>query len=139
MSEWVIIVGNAPNAKKSNTFRTPLTLEIHIHKRLLMYLVNQTYLTKVIISNLVFSFLENTYGFLQIILISCSLHLKSTYTTSWFSRSIVMINYSPFFYFFFRCKKEDNMAVIFMGFILVFLVCHLPRLLLNIHELATIR
>jgi len=38
-----------------------------------------------------------------------------------------------------RCKKEDNMAVIFMGFILVFLVCHLPRLLLNIHELATIR
>lgn len=38
-----------------------------------------------------------------------------------------------------RRKKEDNMAVIFMGFILVFLVCHLPRLLLNIHELATIR
>ena len=31
------------------------------------------------------------------------------------------------------------MAVIFMGFILVFLVCHLPRLLLNIHELATIQ
>jgi hypothetical protein len=27
-----------------------------------------------------------------------------------------------------RRKKEDNMAVIFMGFILVFLVCHLPRL-----------
>ena len=26
-----------------------------------------------------------------------------------------------------RRKKEDNMAVIFMGFILVFLVCHLPR------------
>ena len=38
-----------------------------------------------------------------------------------------------------RRKKEDNMAVIFMGFILVFLVCHLPRLLLNIHELATIQ
>jgi hypothetical protein len=37
-----------------------------------------------------------------------------------------------------RRKKEDNMAVIFMGFILVFLVCHLPRLLLNIHELFTI-
>ncbi len=38
-----------------------------------------------------------------------------------------------------RRKKEDNLAVIFMGFIIVFLVCHLPRLLLNIHELATIR
>ena len=37
-----------------------------------------------------------------------------------------------------RRKKEDNMAVIFMGFIIVFLVCHLPRLLLNIHELFTI-
>ena len=36
-----------------------------------------------------------------------------------------------------RRKKEDNMAVIFMGFILVFLVCHLPRLLLNMHELIT--
>ena len=31
------------------------------------------------------------------------------------------------------------MAVIFMGFILVFLICHSPRLFLNIHELATIR
>lgn len=38
-----------------------------------------------------------------------------------------------------RRKKEDNLAVIFMGFIMVFLMCHLPRLLLNIHELATIR
>ena len=38
-----------------------------------------------------------------------------------------------------RRKKEDNMAVIFMGFIIVFLVCHLPRLLLNIHELFTIK
>ena len=38
-----------------------------------------------------------------------------------------------------RRKKEDNMAVIFMGFILVFLVCHLPRLLLNIHELVTLQ
>lgn len=37
-----------------------------------------------------------------------------------------------------RRKKEDNLAAIFMGFIVVFLVCHLPRLLLNIHELATI-
>ena len=38
-----------------------------------------------------------------------------------------------------RRKKEDNLAAIFMGFIVVFLVCHLPRLLLNIHELATIQ
>ena len=38
-----------------------------------------------------------------------------------------------------RRKKEDNMAAIFMGFIVVFLVCHLPRLLLNIHELFTIK
>jgi hypothetical protein len=38
-----------------------------------------------------------------------------------------------------RRKKEDNMAVIFMGFILVFLICHFPRLLLNIHELVTIQ
>ncbi len=38
-----------------------------------------------------------------------------------------------------RRKKEDNLAAIFMGFIVVFLVCHLPRLLLNIHELVTIR
>ena len=38
-----------------------------------------------------------------------------------------------------RRKKEDNLAAVFMGFIIVFLVCHLPRLLLNIHELATIR
>lgn len=38
-----------------------------------------------------------------------------------------------------RRKTEDNLAIIFMGFILVFLVCNLPRLLLNIHELITIR
>ncbi len=31
-----------------------------------------------------------------------------------------------------RRKKEDNMAVIFMGFILVFLVCHLPRFQIQI-------
>ena len=34
---------------------------------------------------------------------------------------------------------EDQMATIFMGYILVFLVCHSPRLMLNIYELATIR
>ena len=38
-----------------------------------------------------------------------------------------------------RRKKEDNMAIIFLGFITVFLICHLPRLLLNIHELFTIQ
>ena len=33
---------------------------------------------------------------------------------------------------------EDNLAAVCMGFVLVFLVCHVPRLLLNIHELVTI-
>ena len=37
--------------------------------------------------------------------------------------------------------KQDNnaLAFIMMGYVLVFLVCHFPRLLLNIYELATIR
>lgn len=34
---------------------------------------------------------------------------------------------------------EDNLAAVCMGFVLVFLVCHFPRLLLNIHELITIK
>ena len=38
-----------------------------------------------------------------------------------------------------RRAHEDNLAMIFMGFILVFLVCHLPRMLLDIHELATMQ
>ena len=38
-----------------------------------------------------------------------------------------------------RRRFEDNLAAIFMGFVLVFLVCHFPRLLLNIHELVTLR
>ena len=38
-----------------------------------------------------------------------------------------------------RRRFEDNLAAIFMGFVLVFLVCHFPRLLLNIHELITLR
>eukprot|EP00094_Tigriopus_californicus_P013623 TCALIF_13180-PA protein Name:"Protein of unknown function" AED:0.08 eAED:0.08 QI:0/1/0.33/1/0/0.33/3/0/400 len=37
-----------------------------------------------------------------------------------------------------RRKNEDNLAVIFMGIILIFLICHFPRILLNIYELATI-
>ena len=43
-------------------------------------------------------------------------------------------------------KKEDQMrgqdralAFIMMGYVMVFLICHSPRLLLNIYELATIR
>lgn len=34
---------------------------------------------------------------------------------------------------------EDNLAAVCMGFVLVFLLCHVPRLLLNIHELITIK
>ena len=34
---------------------------------------------------------------------------------------------------------EDNLAAVCMGFVLVFLLCHSPRLLLNIHELITIK
>ena len=42
-------------------------------------------------------------------------------------------------------KKEDNarsensLAAIMMGYVLVFLICHSPRLILNLHELMTIR
>ena len=43
-------------------------------------------------------------------------------------------------------KKEDQMrgqdralAFIMMGYVMVFLICHSPRLLLNIYELATVR
>lgn len=38
-----------------------------------------------------------------------------------------------------RRRIESNLAAIMMGYVLVFLVCHSPRLLLNIHELAIIR
>ncbi len=34
-----------------------------------------------------------------------------------------------------RRKFEDNLAIIFMGIVLVFLVCHFPRILLSIHEM----
>ena len=34
-----------------------------------------------------------------------------------------------------RRSFEDNLAAIFMGFVSVFLICHFPRLFLNIHEL----
>ena len=34
---------------------------------------------------------------------------------------------------------EDNLAAIFMGFVFVFLICHMPRLFLNIHELIVMK
>ena len=34
-----------------------------------------------------------------------------------------------------RRSFEDNLAKIFLGFVFVFLICHTPRLFLNIHEL----
>ncbi len=37
-----------------------------------------------------------------------------------------------------RRRAEDNLAKVFMGFILVFLLCHSPRILLDIHELLTL-
>lgn len=38
-----------------------------------------------------------------------------------------------------RLKKEDHLSTIFMGYVLVFLVCHTPRLALNFYELTAIR
>ena len=38
-----------------------------------------------------------------------------------------------------RRQKEDNLAVIFMGIVIVFLVCHFPRIFLSIHEMLVIR
>ena len=38
-----------------------------------------------------------------------------------------------------RQKKEDHLSSIFMGYVLVFLVCHTPRLVLSIYELSEIR
>ena len=38
-----------------------------------------------------------------------------------------------------RQKKEDHLSTIFMGYVLVFLVCHTPRLFLSIYELREIR
>jgi hypothetical protein len=37
-----------------------------------------------------------------------------------------------------RRRTEDSLAVVFMAIILTFLVCHTPRILLDIHEVATI-
>ena len=38
-----------------------------------------------------------------------------------------------------RRKQEDNLAVIFMGIVMVFIVCHFPRVLLSIHEMLIIK
>ena len=35
-------------------------------------------------------------------------------------------------------KEEDKLAMIFMAIVIVFLICHLPRLIINIHETFTI-
>ena len=37
-----------------------------------------------------------------------------------------------------RRKQEDNLAVVFMGIVLVFGVCHAPRLFLSIYEMTDI-
>ena len=36
-------------------------------------------------------------------------------------------------------SNENGLALIMMGYVLVFFICHSPRLMLNIYELATIR
>merc|ERR1719458_1479425 len=38
-----------------------------------------------------------------------------------------------------RRKQEDNLAVVFMGIVLVFGVCHAPRLFLSLYEMIDIR
>ena len=37
-----------------------------------------------------------------------------------------------------RRRAEDNLAIVFMGFILVFLCCHLLRIVIDCHELLTL-
>jgi len=39
----------------------------------------------------------------------------------------------------FRRRQEDNLAVIFMGIVLVFIISHLPRILLSMHETIVIK
>ena len=36
-------------------------------------------------------------------------------------------------------NKETSLAFIMMVYVLVFLICHSPKLLLNLHEITTIR
>lgn len=37
-----------------------------------------------------------------------------------------------------RRKQEDNLAIVFMGIVLVFLICHTPRNILSFAETITI-
>lgn len=37
-----------------------------------------------------------------------------------------------------RRRNEDRLAIIFMAIIFIFIICHFPRVLLDVHELATI-
>ena len=37
-----------------------------------------------------------------------------------------------------RRKQEDNLAIVFMGIVLVFLICHSPRLVLSMYEMTAI-
>ena len=38
-----------------------------------------------------------------------------------------------------RRRQEDNLAVVFMGIVGVFLLCHFLRVFLNLHEMVVIR
>ena len=38
-----------------------------------------------------------------------------------------------------QSRQEGNMAKVFNGIILVFLICHMPRIILNVHEMMTIK
>ena len=38
-----------------------------------------------------------------------------------------------------RRKEEDNLAVVFMGIVGMFLACHTLRIFLNLHEMVVIR
>lgn len=38
-----------------------------------------------------------------------------------------------------RRKQEDNLAIVFMGIVLIFLLCHSPRIVLSIFEMIVIR
>lgn len=38
-----------------------------------------------------------------------------------------------------RGRTENSLAVIMMVYVLIFLICHSPRLILSLHELTTIR
>ena len=37
-----------------------------------------------------------------------------------------------------RRKVEDRLALLFMGIVALFLVCHFPRILLNFYEMVVI-